>query len=335
MRNALCFFLLVYCAAVEVLTDTINHKDCGRGQPISRIVNGRAITKFQVPWIVYVQIANKWAPNNITEAMCGGSIISEIYVLTAAHCVDIDGKRPFWTRVYYNTSEMLQGPSEAVDKYVVHPDFTWDTLANDIALLKLRSPIAFDRSVRPVCLPKHPLSLIHRHAIVAGWGRVSEEGDPSQNLLFISRLVLPYDMCKFGFVTKEQAVAFNTSMVICTSARGKDSCQGDSGGPLTMWSKLAKTVQIGLVSFGVGCARGEKPSIYTRVSFYVPWIEKEIAKVDQKHSGGERADNAVHRVHLKGRTNSRLLRLQESRQDSTSSLASTLFPVPCFLSKRK
>lgn len=299
MRNAFCFSVLVYCAAKKVLADSINNEGCGQGQPIGRIVNGRAISKFQLPWMVYLQIANRWAPNNITEAMCAGSIISDHFVLTAAHCVDVFGKRPFWIQVYYNTTEMLKGPSVQVDKIAVHPEFTWDTLANDIALLKLRSSISFDSSVRPVCLPRHPLHLTNRQAVVAGWGRVSEHGDPSNSLLFISREVLPFDMCKLGFINEQQEKAFNSSMAICTSARGKDSCEGDSGSPLTMWSKLGKTVQIGLVSFGVGCARGEKPSLYTRVSMYVPWIREEIARVDQEDSDdGELVDKTVHKVNI-------------------------------------
>lgn len=291
------FFCAVFCCVFEkMFADAINSPVCGVAVPLSRIVNGRATTKVQLPWIVYVQIVNKWSANNLTESMCGGSIISPRFVLTAAHCVNTYGKLPFWVRVYYNTSEMLKGPSIAVDKTIIHPGFTWDTLANDIALLKLRYPVQFDMYVQPICLPTKKLSLTNVQAVVAGWGRISEQGDPSPNLRYINRLILPFDMCKLGFITAEQAEAFNNSMVLCTSARDKDSCQGDSGGPLTIWTKMGRTLQVGLVSFGVGCARGKKPSLYTRVSTYVPWIEKELARKDEADSEGLRINLSDHHV---------------------------------------
>lgn len=295
MRNVF-FFTAFGCVFEKVLSDAINTPGCGVGLPLSRIVNGRAISKFQLPWIVYVQIANKWSDKNFTESMCGGSIISPSFALTAAHCINTYGKLPFWTRIYYNTTEMLKGPSVKVDKVIVHPGFTWDTLANDIALLKLTYPLKFDKYVVPVCLPNKTLSLTNREAIVSGWGRVSEQGDTSEHLLYINRSILPYEMCKSGFINAEQAKAFNDSMVLCTSAKDKDSCQGDSGGPLTIWSKLGKTVQVGLVSFGTGCARGEKPSLYTRISTYVPWIKEELARTEGEKSDGVRLDSSLHRV---------------------------------------
>lgn len=290
------FFTVFWCVFAEVFSDKINTAACGTAVPLSRIVNGRGTTKAEFPWMVYVQIANKWSAHNFTEAMCGGSIISPSFVLTAAHCVNTFGKRPFWVRVYYNTTEMRKGPSVSVDKTIVHPGFTWDTLANDVALLKLAYPVQFDKYVEPVCLPTQILPLSNVQAVVAGWGRTSEQGNPSNNLLYINRQILPYDVCKEGFINAEQAKAINDSMILCTSAREKDSCQGDSGGPLTVWTNEGKALQVGLVSFGIGCARGDKPSLYTRVSNYIPWIEKELSSAEENTSEGVHVNTKVHNV---------------------------------------
>lgn len=291
------FLVVLFCFVFkQVFSEAINSPACGVAAPLSRIVNGRATTKVQLPWIVYLEIVNKWSSDNITESMCGGSIISPSFVLTAAHCVNTYGKKPFWIRVFYNTSKMKKGPSVGVDRTIIHPKFTWDTLANDIALLKLRYPVEFDTYVEPICLPTTELLLTNVEAVIAGWGRISEQGDPSPNLQYIHRLILPYDMCKVGFISAEQAEAFDSSMILCTSASDKDSCQGDSGGPLTIVTKMGRTFQVGLISFGFGCARGMKPSLYTRVSSYVPWIEEVLARTAEESPDGERVDAAHHQV---------------------------------------
>ncbi|XP_037525784.1 testisin [Rhipicephalus sanguineus] len=135
----------------------------------------------------------------------------------------------------------------------------------------------------PVCLPEEEWHLEGKSVILAGWGYKAENKTTISNqLLHIKRKILPYVRCNETFVEEWQATLFNESVILCTSSKGKDTCQGDSGGPVTMW-RQGLGYQVGVVSFGLGCARPNETSLHTNLHFYLPWIASEMASHKGEH----------------------------------------------------
>ncbi|EFX74965.1 hypothetical protein DAPPUDRAFT_56547, partial [Daphnia pulex] len=197
---------------------------------------------------------------NLNGGLCGGTLISESIILTAAHCL---------SGVTANTLSLRGGANAVtrrVRKFVVHGSYNSKTNDNDIALLALSSPI---KNVAFVKLPSASASTYAGNsAVIAGWGTTSSGGRISQTLLKATVTVLENAACNKKYGGKI------TSNMICAAAPGKDTCQGDSGDPL-----LVGGVQGGITSFGYGCADSKFPGVYTRVSNYVDWIKRTLANI--------------------------------------------------------
>lgn len=167
-----------------------------------------------------------------------------------------------------------------VSEVIMHHDYVPVTADNDIALLRLATPITYTDYAVPLCLPTRPLANLDLWAIsmhtVSGWGRRAENG-PTSTVL--RRLNVP--RIRSMDCEKDSGVQLTTNMFCAGYIDGsQDSCKGDSGGPLVTRYKNTSFL-LGIVSWGRGCARPGNYGIYTRVSNYLEWIHN---RTDSSHA---------------------------------------------------
>nr|XP_012621013.1 coagulation factor X [Microcebus murinus] len=238
------------------------------GSDVVRIVGGRDCKEGECPWQALLV-------NEENEGFCGGTILSEFFVLTAAHCLH-QAKR-FTVRVGDRNTEEEEGNEAAheVEVVVKHNKFVKETYDYDIAVLRLKTPIAFRRNVAPACLPEKDWAestlMTQKTGIVSGFGRTHELGRPSSTLKMLEVPYVDRNTCKLssGFTI--------TQNMFCAGydARPEDACQGDSGGPHVTRFKDTYFVT-GIVSWGEGCARKGKYGVYTKVPTFLKWISRSM-----------------------------------------------------------
>jgi len=247
-------------------------EECGIPGPTysSRIVGGEEATPHQFPWMVGVFVGN--------GGFCGGSLISERWVLTAGHCVHGGN---FWDILAggHHILEEQEPHRIEITSYTgfTHEDYNVNRNGNnDIALIELPEDLLFNEYIRPICLPKPGQEVTTGDLLsVIGWGKMSDDDWGMSSVLNMVHDVPTMDDEKcneFYFGTLGPGV-------VCLDTKGgKSSCAGDSGGPLMSKSEESRRpgqiwTQVGIVSFGApaGCEAGA-PAGFTRTEYYRQWI---------------------------------------------------------------
>ena len=227
------------------------------------IVGGQDAAPGEFPWIGSLQ--GPWD--------CGATLIGSQWVLTAAHCVTDDAGRLIPAEDFKLSigGLYLSDITEyhAIEQIIVHPGFQASTMVNDIALLRLAQPL--DASFPMLSWNSDPeFPLPGTDAVVAGWGTLSADGSTPDRL---QKVVVPVVSTAKANETKAYAGSVQPSMLAAGYVDGgKDSCQGDSGGPLVI-EVHGQWLQVGIVSWGKGCAEPFAYGIYTRLSSFADWIE--------------------------------------------------------------
>ncbi|CAF0906363.1 unnamed protein product [Adineta ricciae] len=236
---------------------------------VSRIVGGETAATSTWSWAVSISINN--------QALCGGSVISSSWVITAAHCVS--GLAASKVTVYAGSNARFSGQSRVASSITVHPSYVSSTHVNDIALIRLSSPLTISNSsVKPVCIPSVDSATLSAgewpaaglSVVAIGWGTLTEDGSLPYYLQQVTVETIAYTdpTC--------YSVLYNQQKQLCAGVYGggKDTCQGDSGGPLMMFTTSNQWVLVGLTSYGDGCARANAMGVYTRVAAYQDWIQQ-------------------------------------------------------------
>ncbi|CRL08189.1 CLUMA_CG020836, isoform A [Clunio marinus] len=240
----------------------------------SRIAGGEFAKLGQFPHQALILTTD----SNGDDFVCGGSIISHNWILTAAHCLEEIAS----VSIYVGIIDRINGPAvwgldvESQTDMIIHENFASSNLVNDIALIRLSTTIKSDPNVGIVSLPTRSeanILLDGKSATVAGFGRYTDTSGPSQFLRWVLSPIVPNENCEKVF---GKANVLYTNICLDT-AGGKSSCQGDSGGGLTV-DLNGRKVLVGVVSYGarIGCTLGH-PAVFTRVSKYLDWIQEKTS----------------------------------------------------------
>lgn len=246
---------------------------------IDPVVGGQEVRPFSYTWMAALDKAT-YGPNH--RLLCGASLISPRHILTAAHCFQKDdNKTPEKFSIRLRAHNVNSGTRYGIQTITIHPDYDFVENYDDIAVLTLEKEVPVSRSLLPICLPEAELSnrakLTGQSAMVLGWGHTSYGGINSRVLQQATVPIVDTAECN-SIYKKIPSGTFSrgiTNNFLCAGLEegGKDACQNDSGGPLQI-KDGNRFVQVGIVSFGYGCAEPGYPGVYTRVGPYVPWINR-------------------------------------------------------------
>ncbi|CAM5117886.1 unnamed protein product [Eretmochelys imbricata] len=273
MRGLICLL------AIRRLLELPMLEACEQPMESPRIVGGNDAKNGSWPW----QVSIREGSNHV----CGGSLIAESWVVSAAHCFNED------TSAYHvNLGEyQLLNPSESLVSFPIkkiyrHPNYTDIRSSGDIALVELETPVNFNRVIRPICLPASSVEFpTGMECWVTGWGDTKyggREPDSPQNAARGEGAPIDRDACnslfKIGsYADDPQEIDPIKQDMICAGyPQGeKDSCQGDSGGPLvcecdSTWLLAA------VVSWGVECGNPNRPGVYSLLPPYAEWIQGHV-----------------------------------------------------------
>ncbi len=259
------------------------------------IVNGKPAEANKWPWQIRI-----FYNDTDTKGGCGGSLISRQWVLTAAHCVvfEDNGEKSFVDKAIIgyggNLLDQLQRVNTA--QIIPHADYDPATHTNDIALIKLAEPVEFGTGTAAVDLGTPELfdTLVGTKATVTGWGytydidkfkRTYPGVDVDENVLAPNELqevdvpIQPLENCRANYADLGGIPVPDGQLCAGLKIGGKDSCQGDSGGPLVSRDPTSSKGyrQVGVVSWGIGCAEAKLFGVYTRTDFYLDWIKTTIS----------------------------------------------------------
>jgi serine protease 56 len=245
--------------------DDEQERGCGVAtKQFPKITGGRPADPQEYPWMAALISSRK-----AKGAFCGGVLITDRHVLSAAHCSNRIRIQDLFVRLgeySFEAANETRSRDFRVEEIRQHVDFDMATYENDIAILKILRAAVFNSYIWPICMPPLGDKWEGKKAIVVGWGTQFFGGPHSDILMEVTVPVWNNTHCQSKYAHRI------LETVICAGETGLDSCQGDSGGPLMVQLPNNRWTVVGIVSWGVRCGEEDHPGIYTRVSEYIQWI---------------------------------------------------------------
>jgi len=260
--------------------------DCGvnaRRNQQNRIVNGEEARQGAWPWAV---ILGRSRFGGGFQVMCGGTLINEDTIVSAAHCFDsIPGQQgPNMVRLGdHDITTTADGASPvdiSISRSIQHPGWNSNTLSDDIAIVKLSRPVTYNNNIRRACLPDAykgqdlPGLLSTNPPTIIGWGSTFSGGGPQNRLRQAKVPMVTQQQCANAYAAISRVTIGDTKL--CAGDGRRDTCNGDSGGALLSDAIGNSYAVVGVTSFGVDCAREDFPGVYTRVDQYLDWIRQNM-----------------------------------------------------------
>ncbi|WP_257264722.1 serine protease [Endozoicomonas sp. ONNA2] len=257
---------LVLCHLV-LLFATSAHPEQTSAYSGIRIVGGDELSPFSRPYMASLKVLEQ-------IHFCGGAYIGEKYVLTAAHCVEAVEDDADYVSVWlggHKLSEPDNGRFYQVARFYTHPGYNNETQDNDIAIIELQQDV---EGIEPVALISEELFAgINKSSVLEamGWGTLGYGKGQPDTLQVVQVPYVDRELCNSG----EHYDGAITKSMLCAGfdEGGKDSCQGDSGGPL-VYHHQGTMYQLGVVSWGYGCAVPGYPGVYTNIVELLDWIRQ-------------------------------------------------------------
>ncbi|XP_003410227.1 enteropeptidase [Loxodonta africana] len=259
------------CLQDSLIQLQCNQKTCGE-KPVARevspkIVGGSNAEEGAWPWVVALYYNGR--------LLCGASLVSSDWLVSAAHCVYGRNLEPSkWSANLglHMTSDLTspQIVTRRIDQIVINPHYTKRRKDSDIAMMHLEFKVNYTDYIQPICLPEeNQVFPPGKNCSIAGWGTVVYQGSTADILQEAVVPLLSNARCQ------QQMPEYNiTESMVCAGYEegGVDTCQGDSGGPL-MCQENNRWVLVGVTSFGYQCALPNRPGVYARVSEFTEWIQ--------------------------------------------------------------
>ncbi|XP_016952777.1 serine protease snake [Drosophila biarmipes] len=223
--------------------------------------------------------------NGEVEWFCGGTLISNLHVLTAAHCLYSPQGSVNIVRLgdlEFDTNNDDADPEDfTVKNFTIHPGYNHPAIYNDIAVVRLGKPVTFNEYKHPACLPFVDGRSVGSF-IAIGWGQLEIVPRTENKQLQKVKLYNYKTRCSMTADKNEELPeGYNATTQLCIgSSEHKDTCNGDSGGPVLIYHKDYPCMYhvMGITSIGVACDTPDLPAMYTRVHFYLDWIKQQLAE---------------------------------------------------------
>lgn len=256
-----------------------------------RIVGGEIAQDGEFPWVAFIYLRNSSQPD-----LCGGSLIYDDWVLTAAHCILLPSQpEEYGVILGEHDVDVVSGNEQyfEVSQIIRHPNYNGLTKLNDIALIKLKTPVVFNSFIRPICMVEqgaltdhspNAVDMTNQDCTVIGWGHFDGTLQRSSVLRKLDLRIIPDQFCRTLTLLNVQKYDPASNVVegdgkFCAGlVVGQDSCDGDSGGPLfckNPYLNDGRYYLYGIVSYGVvNCGTDGLPGVYTKMASFTDWINQ-------------------------------------------------------------